>query len=159
MAERLATARLALRQPDQHDLATYRAVIGEESDEREHHDALAHWRAHDFGPWIVEEAGEPVGVLEIHYAGPGVTGTEPHEVEIGWVVIESRRGQGFAAEAARAAIDDSWARARNYHGWVVAYIRPENLASQRVATKIGMLHEGDGLARSGDPMQIWRIRR
>lgn len=148
-----------LRRPESGDLAGYVAVLGEEDAGREHRDAVAHWRAHGFGPWLVEEDGEPVGVLEVHYAGPGVTGIAPHEVEVGWAIAEARRGQGFAIEAGRAAIEDAFARARpNVHGWVVAYIRPENAISQHVAERLGMRHEADGLTRSGDAMQIWRLR-
>lgn len=156
----IATERLLLRRPAPGDGPAYAAVLGEDDAERELRDALAHWRAHGFGPWVVEERGAPVGVLEVHYAGPGVTGIEPHEVEIGWTIAETRRGNGFAIEAGQAAFDDAWERARpNHHGWVVAYIRPENAVSQHVATRIGMRHEGNGLTRSGDPMQIWRARR
>ena len=159
MTAELRTERLVLRQPEAGDLPAWVAVGGEADAERELKDALAHWRAHRFGPWLVEADGEPVGVLEVHYAGPGVTGIEPHEVEIGWTIAESRRGNGFAIEAGRAALEDAWDRARpNHHGWIVAYIRPENAASQRVAARIGMRHEADGLTRSGDPMQLWRAR-
>ena len=169
---RITTERLVLRRPGPEDLASYVAVMGQDDAERELRDAIAHWRAHGFGPWLVETvadasseavgdaSGEPVGVLEIHYAGPGVTGIEPHEVEIGWTIAESRRGNRLAQEAGRAALDDAFERAvPNHHGWIVAYIRPENAVSQRVAAAIGMRHEADGLARSGDPMQIWRARR
>ena len=156
---RLTTERLALRQPGEEDLPAYEAVLGEDDGAREHRDAVAHWRAHGFGPWLVEETGKPIGVLEVHYAGPGVTGIEPQEVEIGWTIAEARRGNGFSVEAARAALDDAFVHARpNHHGWVVAYIRPENEISHRVATRIGMRHEADGLTRSGHAMQIWRAR-
>lgn len=154
---RLRTERLALRQPGADDLGAYVAVLGQDDAEREHREALAHWRAHGFGPWLVELAGEPIGVAEVHYAGPGVTGIEPHEVEIGWVIVEAQRGRGFATEAARAALVDASDRARpNFHGWIVAYIRPENEISRRVATRIGMRHVGEGLTRSGDAAEIWR---
>jgi RimJ/RimL family protein N-acetyltransferase len=163
---RIETDRLVLRQPIEVDLAAYNAVIGDETDEREHRDALAHWRAHGFGPWIVERAegdpsgpAEPLGILEVHYAGPGVTGIQPHEIEIGWTIAEAHRGKGLAVEAAQAALEDAFEHARpNHHRSVVAYIRPENEVSQRVAARIGMRHEADGLTRSGDPMQIWRAR-
>jgi RimJ/RimL family protein N-acetyltransferase len=156
---RLETERLLLRQPTPDDLPSYVAVLGEDDAEREHRDAVAHWRAHGFGPWVVEEDGEPVGVLEVHYAGPGVSGIEAHEVEIGWTVAEARRGRGIAVEAGRAAMADTFERARpNRHGWIVAYIRPENAVSQRVAERIGLRLEADGLTRSGDAMQIWRAR-
>ena len=155
---RLETSRLVLRPPTADDLPAYIAVVGDDDAERELKDAVAHWRAHGFGPWLVEEGARVVGVLEVHYAGPGVTGIEPHEVEIGWTTVEAHRGHGFATEAGRAALEDAFERARpNHHGWIVAYIRPENDVSQRVATRIGLRHEADGLTRSGDPMELWRV--
>lgn len=160
MTRRIETTRLVLRQPGADDIVGYAAVLGQEDAEREHRDAVAHWRAHAFGPWLVEEEGRPVAVLEVHYAGPGVTGIEPHEVEVGWTVAEADRGRGIAVEAGTAALDDAFERATpNHHGWIVAYIRPENAISQRVATRLGMRHEADGRTRSGDPMQLWRLRR
>lgn len=159
MTRRLETGRLVLRQPGADDLAAYTEVVGTEDAERELKDAVAHWRAHGFGPWLVEEGGRTVGVLEVHYAGPGVTGIEPHEIEIGWTTVAADRGRGFATDAGRATLDDAFDNAApNHHGWIVAYIRPENAESQRVATKLGMRHEADGLTRSGDPMQLWRAR-
>lgn len=154
-AERLTTQRLVLRRAGAGDLAAYVLVDGAEEAERELRDAVAHWRAHAFGPWIMEEGGRVVGILEVHYAGPGITGIRPDEVEAGWVVAADERGQGFATEAARAAIADAFERARA--PWVVAYIRPENLQSIKVAEKLGMRHDADGLTRSGDPMLIYRL--
>jgi len=155
----IETKRLLLRQPTDRDLRAYVVVTNGENSEREHVDALAHWRSFGWGPWLIEADGEPIGALEIHYAGPGPKGIEPHEIEVGWAIVESRRGEGFATEAARAAIDDAFEHARpNYHGSIVAYIRPENAASRRVADKLGMRHEADGLTRSGDPMRIYRAR-
>jgi RimJ/RimL family protein N-acetyltransferase len=154
---RLTTERLVLRQPTEDDLPAYVIVTNGEDAEREHKDAVAHWRAHGFGPWLVELEGVPVGVVEVHYAGPGVEGIEPHEVEIGWVTVEAHRGRGMATEAARAALDDAWEHARpNHHGWIVAYIRPENGASVRVAERLGMRHEAHGMTRSGHPALLYR---
>ena len=160
MTRAIATERLVLRQPTEHDLPAYVIVTNGEDSDREHKDAVAHWRAHGFGPWLVELDGAPIGFVEVHYAGPGVVGIEPHEVEIGWVTIEEHRGRGIATEAALAALDDAWERARpNHHGWIVAYIRPENGASIRVAERLGMRHEADGVTRSGHPMLLYRARR
>ena len=156
---RIETERLVLRQPTKEDLPTYVTVTNGENSEREHIDALAHWRSFGWGPWLIEADREPVGTVEVHYAGPGPTGIEPHEIEVGWAIVDSRRGEGVATEAARAAIEDAFECAKpNYHGWLVAYIRPENTASIRVAEKLGMRHEADGLTRSGDPMRIYRVR-
>jgi RimJ/RimL family protein N-acetyltransferase len=148
------TERLRLREPQPDDLAPYRLVVGEEEAERELRYGLSHWRAHGFGPWIVEEGGRTVGLLEVHYTGPGVTGLAPDEVEVGWMTVEAERRRGFAPEAARAAIDDAFERLRP--PWIVAYIRPENAVSIRIAERLGFQHVADGLTRSGDPMRIYR---
>jgi len=152
---RLVTARLVLRRPGPDDLPAYEAV-DDESPAREHRDAVAHWRAHGFGPWIVDEGPRPVGLLEVHFAGPGVTGIAPDEVELGWLVVPDARNRGIATEAALAALADTWRRVAP--PWVVAYIRPDNAASIRVAERIGLRHDADGLTRSGDPMWIYRLR-
>jgi len=155
---RLVTERLTLREPQPDDLPPYRlVVVGEDEAERELRDGLAHWRAHGFGPWIVEEAGRTIGVLEVHFAGPGVAGIAPDEVEVGWTIVESERRRGYAFEAARAAIDDAFQRLRS--PWIVAYIRPENAISIRLAEHLGFGHVGDGLTRSGDPAHIYRRTR
>jgi hypothetical protein len=50
---RLTTDRLVLRQPTDDDLRAYMVVTDGEESEREHKDAVAHWRAHGFGPGLV----------------------------------------------------------------------------------------------------------
>ena len=155
--ERIATERLTLRRPRPDDLPAYERVLGEDDAQRELYDALAHWRAHEFGPWVVEEGGEPVAILEVHYAGPGITGIRPDEVEIGWTVAMPARGRGIAIEAGRAAAADAFERTGA--PWLVAYVRPSNAISIRVAERIGMRHDADGLTRSGDPALIYRLRR
>ena len=157
MTERLETERLVLRRPTEADAGAYEAVLGAEDAPRELRDAIAHWRAHGFGPWLVEEGGEPVGVLEIHFAGPGVTGIRPDEVEVGWTVARAKRGRGLAVEAGRAAVADAFDRTDA--PWLVAYIRPENVISIKVAGRLGMRHHADGLTRSGDPAKIYRLNR
>jgi RimJ/RimL family protein N-acetyltransferase len=57
----------------------------------------------------------------------------------------------------RAAIADAWLRAGADH--LVAYIRPENAASHRVAAKLGFTPRSEGLTRSGDPMTVYELRR
>jgi RimJ/RimL family protein N-acetyltransferase len=92
----------------------------------------------------------------VHFAYPGVTGITTDEVEVGWSVDEAARNRGFATEAMRAAIADAWTRARTDH--LVAYIRPENAASHRVAAKLGFVARAEGLTRSGDPMTVYELR-
>jgi RimJ/RimL family protein N-acetyltransferase len=93
---------------------------------------VANYAVHGFGLWIIEtHAGEFLGDC-------GLTMQEIDGqscVESGWHVRSDLRRQGFAAEAAfsvREAARDAGI------GHLVAIIRPENVASQGVARKIGM---------------------
>jgi RimJ/RimL family protein N-acetyltransferase len=158
--ERVETDRFVLRPLRDDDLGLYgRLRVRAEAAQREVDAAVEHWAAHGFGPWAILERGseEAIGVLEVHLAGSGIGGVEPDEVEIGWSVVPDRRGNGIATEAARAAIADAFARVRAPH--VVAYIRPENAASLRIAAKLGMVDHGEGATRSGDRMHIFRLPR
>lgn len=62
--------------------------------------------------------------------------------EVGWGIVRERCGRGYASEAAAAAID--WAFAEL--GWtdVIHVIDVGNVASQRVAMKLGSVNRGPG---------------
>ncbi len=125
-------------------------------DARECELAAAHWAEHAFGSWAILLGERFAGAAELHFAHPGVTGISTDEVEAGWEIDEELRGRGLATEAMRAAIADVWPRARPTH--LVAYIRPENTVSQRVAAKLGFTARSAGLTRSGDPMTVYELR-
>ena len=119
--------------------------------------ATTHWREHGFGNWAVLGDNDAfVGVAEVHFAYPGVTGISTDEVEVGWDIAESVRNRGYATEAMHAAIADAWTRAGVDH--IVAYIRPDNAPSQRVALKLGFAPRAQGLTRSGEPMTVYELR-
>jgi RimJ/RimL family protein N-acetyltransferase len=91
-----------------------------------------------------EEHGLAFGALT-HRAGDrviGLAGIQPldsGEFEIGWWVWKDHWGQGYATEAARAIADH--ARFRLGLARLYAVIDPPNVASIRVAEKIGMRFE------------------
>jgi RimJ/RimL family protein N-acetyltransferase len=118
-----------------------------------------HWQRHGFGPWtaVLRDTGEPVASIDLHFAGPGIVGVEPDEIEVGWVVAVDARGRGLATEAAGAAI----AYAFDVLGAdeVVAYTNPGNAASLRVMEKLGMTVRGEGCSRDGKPAVILVARR
>jgi RimJ/RimL family protein N-acetyltransferase len=60
---------------------------------------------------------------------------EGGEVEIGYGIVPSRQGRGYATEALRAMIEMAWADARVRA--MVAGTDPGNAASQRVLEKAG----------------------
>jgi RimJ/RimL family protein N-acetyltransferase len=118
-----------------------------------------HWQRHGFGPWTVvtKQGGEPVAVVDLHYAGEGIDGVGADEIEVGWVVAVAARGRGVATEAAAAAIGYAF----DVLGFdeVVAYTSPDNAASLRVMEKLGMVVRGEGRSRDGKPAVIFVARR
>lgn len=66
--------------------------------------------------------------------GPMLT-PDTGRIEIAWTMSSKRHGKGFATEAARAAIAFVFANSNLQS--LDAYIRPDNVASQAVAAKLG----------------------
>ena len=76
--------------------------------------------------------------------------------EIGWAIVRDCWGRGYAGEGAAAATD--WAF--DTLGWwnVIHSIAPANIASQRVAQKLGSRNLGPGKLPppfEHDPVDIW----
>ena len=72
----------------------------------------------------------------------GLAGMQPldnGDFEIGWWVWKDHWGQGYATEAGQALID--YARSQLKLNQLAAVIAPENIASIRVAEKLGLSFE------------------
>jgi RimJ/RimL family protein N-acetyltransferase len=103
---------------------------------------------HGFGLWIIEShAGEFVGDCGLTMQEVG----GEWFVEAGWHVRSSLRRQEYAAEAG-AAVRDAAREAGVEH--LIAIIRPHNVASQRVATKIGLVLERE-VHKNGGPALVF----
>jgi RimJ/RimL family protein N-acetyltransferase len=84
----------------------------------------------------------------------GLAGLQQHDdglFELGWWVWKAHWRQGFASEAALACVEH--ARAVMQLDCLVAIIDPPNIASRRVAEKIGMRHVD---IRSAQETMAWR---
>ena len=111
---------------------------------------LRSWDVDGFGQFAVErrDDGELVGrcgflVWDSATLTPTTEAeaTGPTELELGYAFGRSFWGQGYATEAAMAVRDHAlgpMGRSR-----LIAFIRPENVRSRRVAEKLGMRHERD----------------
>jgi RimJ/RimL family protein N-acetyltransferase len=149
------TERLLLRAPGPGDAPAYRALLmhpttGEwlrppplepfrPDDGDDWLDAdTRHWERFGFGPWAVVErsSGEYLGRVGLRWSEIG----DRAGIEALWSVDPRRHGQGFAAEAAAAALDLA---AELELDEVFAMILPTNAASLRVAEKIGMTRDGN----------------
>lgn len=149
----LFTERLLLRRWRDDDLEPFAQMVADPevmryfpaTQSREEAAALiervhAHIAEHGFGLWALErrDSGAFIG-----FTGLGVVGFEapfctPERptIEIGWRLAREHWRQGFASEAARAALACAFGALRLPQ--VVAFTVPGNQASQAVMQRIGM---------------------
>lgn len=149
----LHTQRLILRPWREEDLDPLFALNGDADSMRHFPSALsraesdawaarlqAHFDAHGWGFWVVEEAGGApfigvVGLLNIPWEARFTPA-----VEIGWRIAAAHRRRGFAEEAARAALDFGFATLGLAE--VVAFTIPANEPSRRLMERLGMTADG-----------------
>jgi RimJ/RimL family protein N-acetyltransferase len=109
-----------------------------------------HWVLRGYGLWVVEREGALIGRVGLWQpAGwPGL--------EVGWLLAREAWGHGYATEAARASM--AWAWSELGADRLISFIDAQNLASARVAERLGMRPVGEGELR-GHPMVIHGIDR
>ena len=111
-----------------------------------------HWALHGFGMFVVEEKSSGTYAGRVGpWCPPGWPG-----FEVGWGIAKEFRGQGYAVEAARAAID--WTFTNLDIDRIIHCINPENLASQGVARRLGATIDGQA-TMSGDVVDLWVTKR
>ncbi|MEY2424701.1 MAG: hypothetical protein QOI61_273 [Actinomycetota bacterium] len=96
----------------------------------------AHFDEHGWGLWAVEVAATGdftgyVGLWPATFPAPFTPA-----VEVGWRLAHAHWGHGYAPEAARAAVDDGFARCG--FDEILSFTTVGNERSQRVMRKIGM---------------------
>lgn len=101
-----------------------------------------HFDEHGFGLWALEVAGGPafvgfVGLWRVSFEAPFTPA-----VEIGWRLSREAWGQGYATEAAAAALAHGFERLGLRE--IVSYTVPANLRSRRVMERIGMQRDEGG---------------
>jgi RimJ/RimL family protein N-acetyltransferase len=111
-----------------------------------------HWVLHDVGMFVVEETstGKFVGRVGPWFP-PGWPG-----FEVGWGIGREFRGKGYAVEAARAAID--WSFATFELDRIIHCIDQENTASQAVARRLGA-EKGRQIDLFGHAANVWVTAR
>lgn len=93
---------------------------------------------HGHGLWVIEtHAGEFVGDCGLTWQHVNRRSV----LEVGYHVLTNQQGQGYASEAAGACRD--FARDALRASQLVAISHPANVASRRVAEKIGIQHIED----------------
>jgi RimJ/RimL family protein N-acetyltransferase len=118
--------------------------------------SVGQWTLRGYGTWAVERKADgamlgKVGI--IHPEGwPGI--------EVGWTLAKQAWGHGYATEAARASIDYAFITLPLDR--VISIIHPQNIASQKVATRVGET-KGERIALDVGgrdyPADLWAITR
>jgi RimJ/RimL family protein N-acetyltransferase len=97
---------------------------------------MGHWYFRGYGIWAVEEksTGKLVGRVGCLYpiGWPAF--------EVGWTLARDSWGEGYATEAAQRALAYAFTELDRDH--VISLIAPENVASIRVAERLGERVEG-----------------
>jgi [ribosomal protein S5]-alanine N-acetyltransferase len=114
---------------------------------------LLHWEHHGFGQWFFRDRA--TGAM-IGRGGPQHTmASGADEVEIGWVIVPERWGEGLATELACASLEVVFGPLGLDR--VIAYTQPDNFASRRVMEKSGFVYERD-MTFESEPFALYRRR-
>ncbi len=113
---------------------------------------LQHQSALGWSLWAVEDRETDrmigdCGLQPLEHHGP--------EVELGYDLHPDAWGRGLATEAARAVMEQAFGPL--HIDRVVAVVKPDHLASQRVLEKAGLKRAGTRLAY-GESMLIYEVR-
>jgi RimJ/RimL family protein N-acetyltransferase len=146
------TAMLADPESGRYITADHRPVTDELNGWRNAAIMSGHWALHGYGMFVVEEksSGKYVGRV-----GPWHPPTWPG-FEVGWGIAKEFRGKGYAIEATCASID--WVFENLAVDRIVHTIKPDNIASQSVAQRLGAVIEGQAEV-FGDTVDVWVTRR
>ena len=103
------------------------------------------------GSGSVEREGELIGRIGL-WQPEGWPG-----LEVGWLLGREAWGHGYATEAARASMEYAWSELGADR--LISLIDPENVASQRVAERLGMRPQGEHYSLRGQPLVIHELTR
>jgi RimJ/RimL family protein N-acetyltransferase len=102
------------------------------------------WELNGVGPFVLERrndgtfvgrAGILVWDTRTWTQGSFAAAGQHAQPEIGWALARAHWGNGYATEAALAVRD--WARRERGFDRLISLIAPDNVASQRVAERLG----------------------
>jgi RimJ/RimL family protein N-acetyltransferase len=114
-----------------------------------------HWCLLGYGYWAVEEKASGAYIGELGFADnkrdiEAIQGLP----ELGWALVSSAHGKGYATEALRAALrwGDEFLASRR----TACIIHPDNPASLRVADKLGYVQAGHVTSGGADSIIFYR---
>jgi RimJ/RimL family protein N-acetyltransferase len=168
----IETARLILRQYRDGDRAPFRAMMADPDVMHDYpapfttEEADAYFErrrgqiaAHGFGKWAIERRadGDFLGFVGVSEAYP--TLPVAPSLEIGWRLVRGAWGQGYASEAARAALTDAFERTGAER--ILAFTLATNQRSLAVMHRLGLERDAgrDFVFETGLPAAVYVARR
>ena len=168
-APRLETERLILREFTRDDLDALASTLGDievvrhltgepinrEDSLRRLFMAAGQWPLTGIGMWAVElkADGRMTGHVGFFDMERDITPSLLGLPEMGWIFDMSVHGHGIAQEACEAAL--AWLETTHGPTEVPAIISAENIASLKLAAKLGFVREADGNYK-GEPIAVVR---
>lgn len=110
---------------------------------------IGHWPVMGFGAWAIELSATGACIGEVAITQP----PNYPETELGWVLFGDHEGQGYALEAATAAL--AFARQLGLAS-LVSYVDPDNHRSARLAERLGAVRDPAAATPNGDPCLVFR---
>ncbi|WP_445193795.1 GNAT family N-acetyltransferase [Sphingomonas sp. Tas61C01] len=117
---------------------------------------IGHWAAFGYGLFTVREraGGGFVGEIGLAHFARGFGATFDPYPEAAWIMAQAGQGKGYATEAVAAAHE--WLAREHGATRTVCIIDPANLASMRVAVKLGYVAFGEVEYRGARPVMLAR---
>ena len=169
LAPTLETERLILREFRRDDLDAHAATLGDEEvmrhiggkamtreeSWRRLLSAVGMWSLIGMGAWAVEQKsdGRMVGHCGFFQFERALQPSIEGEPEMGWIFDRSVHGQGIAFEACNAALE--WADRELASNSYPAIIDLENVASMKLAERLGFVRQADAVYRDA-PIAFFR---
>ncbi|KRE08494.1 hypothetical protein ASE61_02585 [Bosea sp. Root670] len=118
---------------------------------------VGHWALRGYGMFAVvdKRSGALVGEVGLFDGCRGLSPDFDNAPEAGWILAGEAQGKGYAGEAAAAA--HRWFAVAHGEQRSVCIIAPENLASFRVAHKLGYKSFGQVDYQNGPVVMLERI--
>jgi RimJ/RimL family protein N-acetyltransferase len=172
--ESLETERLTLERWDERHRAEFRLMsrdpevrrfigpglrLDTEEADNDFDSMLTHWEEHGFG-WrsvVVKTTRRWLGFVGLSFVPRELKGFTADQVEIGWSLVRSAWGRGYATEGAARVRDEAFESVGLDR--LIARLQPANIASARVAQKIGMSFERDAIGVQGQAIRIYYLDR
>lgn len=117
--------------------------------------AAGSWQLYGYGMFVVCEkvSGAFVGQLGMFHSLRGFGKGMDHTAEAAWMIAREHWGRGYAEEGMRAALN--WFDRTQGQGRIACMIEPENVASVRLAQKLGFVRYAEHLLDDGATVDLF----